>query len=167
MPNHCRVWICFERLRSGWNEAEISVRYVRGGPGWRSRYSDLLQAGRFGDRMPLGARFSAHIQTGLGTLLASCAVCTASLSWDQSDRAVALTTTPPSAEVVERVELYIFFPSWPSWPLVGRIYLTFYSCTELINCTAWFWGASSPLCFVSVTKHFVYYTCSRTQLYFT
>jgi len=60
-----------------------------------------------------------------------------------------VATTPPSAEVIERVELFLFFPSWP---LAGRIYLTFYSCTELINCTAWFWGASSPFCWFNNKK---------------
>ena len=31
-----------------------------------SWYSDSLQAGRAGDRIPVGARFSAPVQTGLG-----------------------------------------------------------------------------------------------------
>ena len=27
--------------------------------------------------------------------------------------------TPSSAEVKERVELYLYFPSGPSWPVIG------------------------------------------------
>jgi hypothetical protein len=36
------------------------------GPGQLSRYSDSLRAGRSGDRIPVGARLSAPVQTGTG-----------------------------------------------------------------------------------------------------
>jgi hypothetical protein len=45
-----------------------------------SRYSDLLQAGRSGDRIPVGGRFSAPVQTGTGAHPASYTMGTGSLS---------------------------------------------------------------------------------------
>jgi hypothetical protein len=44
----------------------------------KSRYSDSLQAGRSGDRIPVGARFSAPIQTGHGAHPASYTIGTGS-----------------------------------------------------------------------------------------
>jgi hypothetical protein len=40
--------------------------------------------------------------------------------WCQSDRGRGIDhTTPSSAEVKERVELYLYSPSGPSWPVIG------------------------------------------------
>jgi hypothetical protein len=47
---------------------KISLKYTSNeeGLGWRSRYSDLLQTGRPGNRIPVRSRFFALIQTGAG-----------------------------------------------------------------------------------------------------
>ena len=60
----------------------------------RSRNSDMLRAGRSGDRILLGVRFSTPIQTGPGAHPASYKMGTGSLSRWKSDRGVALTTHP-------------------------------------------------------------------------
>jgi hypothetical protein len=66
---------------------------------------DSLQAGRSGDRIPVGARFSSPVQTGPGAHPASCTMCT--VTW----RGRGVDQPPPlSAEVKERVEPYLFSP---------------------------------------------------------
>ena len=48
------------------------------GPRYLSRYSDSLRAGRSGDRIPVGARFSALVQTDPGVHPASYTIGTGS-----------------------------------------------------------------------------------------
>jgi len=74
-----------------------------------SRYSDSLQAGQRGDENLVGVRFSALIQTGPGAHPGSYKQATGLSHW-YCGRGVALTTTPSSAKVKERVELYICSP---------------------------------------------------------
>jgi hypothetical protein len=76
-------------------------------------------AGRSGDRILVEARFSAPFQTGSGAHPASYTMGTASfLGVKRPWRGV---NNPPlsSAEIKERVELYIYSPSGSSWLVLG------------------------------------------------
>jgi hypothetical protein len=78
-----------------------------------------LRAGRFGDRNPFRARFSATVQTGPGAHPASSTMGTGSVPGVK--RPVRGVDHPPAsrAEVKERVELYLYSTSGTSWPVIG------------------------------------------------
>ena len=84
-----------------------------------SRYSDPLWAGRSGIESRWEATFSSPVQTGLGapSLLQN----EYRVSFPEVMRPVhGVNHAPPfSAEVKERVELYIYSSSVPSWPVLG------------------------------------------------
>ena len=73
-----------------------------------------------GDRIPVGARFSAPVQTGPGAHPASCTMGTVSFPGVKRPGRGVDHPPPSSAEVGGRVELYLHSPSVPSWPVVGR-----------------------------------------------
>jgi hypothetical protein len=74
------AWSCtFILFRFSWRSAKLSAdALLPYGPGYLSRYSDSLWAGRSGDRMPVGACFSLHVQTDPGAHPASCTMGTGS-----------------------------------------------------------------------------------------
>ena len=82
--------------------------------------SDLLRAGRAGDRIPVRSRFPAPVETGPGAHPASYTMGIGSVSGLK--RLGRDVNRPPlsSAEVKERVELYPCSPSGPLWPVLGR-----------------------------------------------
>jgi hypothetical protein len=82
-------------------------------PGLRSQYCDSVGAGRFGDRIPVGARFSAPVKTGPGA--------PPSLLWNAYSISFSRVNRPGRAfehllpscsEIKERVELYLCSPLW-------------------------------------------------------
>ena len=85
---------------------------------YRSRYSDWLRDRRFGDRIPVGKRFSAPVQTGPQAHPASYTIGTGSFPGAKRPGRGVHHPPPSSAEVKENVQLFIYAPSRPSWPVL-------------------------------------------------
>ena len=120
--------------------------------GQRSRYSDWLQAGQSGDRIPVGARFPAPVQTGPGAHPASCTMGTGSLPGGKSVRGVTLTPHPFQCRGQERVEL-LPLPLWAIQPVQSlsactRVHFTYpyinVSCTFRFEMTLRFATEHTP-----------------------
>jgi hypothetical protein len=82
---------------SFWELTEIRTKYIDNGFKYKlrnRRYSDWLRAGQSGDRTPVGARFSAPVQTGPGAHPASCTIGTGSFPRVKSGRGATLTPHP-------------------------------------------------------------------------
>ena len=80
-------------------------------PGYCSWYSNSLRPGRSGDRIPVGARFSAPVWTGSGVHPNLYTMNTGSFPGVKLPRAGVYYSPSSSAEVKERVELYLY-PLW-------------------------------------------------------
>jgi len=75
------------------------------------------QAVRFRDQILVGARFSSPIQAGPGAHPAPHTM--GSFPGTQQLGHGIDHPSPSSPEVKERVQLYIYSPSGPSWPVLG------------------------------------------------
>ena len=82
------------------------------------QYSDSLVSQLYGDRIPVVARFFAPIETGSGALPTSYG-CRVSFPGVKRPGHGVNHPSPYSAEFKERVELYLYFPSGPLWPVTG------------------------------------------------
>jgi hypothetical protein len=87
-------------------------------------HSYSLGAGRAGDRIPVGKRFSAPVQKGPGAHPASYAMGAGSSPGVTRPRRGVYHPNQSWAEVKERVERNLYFPSEPSWPVLGWILYT-------------------------------------------
>jgi len=67
----------------------------------------------------VGARFFAPVQNGPGAHPAACAMGTVSFLGIKRPGHGLDHPLPSSGEVKERVELYLYSPSWTSWPVLG------------------------------------------------
>ena len=93
-----------------------------GGPGSSVGIVTELRAGRSGDRIPVGARFFATVQTGPGAHPASCTMGTESFPGVNSGRGVTLTPHPILVPLVMKES------SYTSTPPMGRTACTEHQC---------------------------------------
>jgi hypothetical protein len=91
-------------------------------PEYLSRYNDWLQAGRSGNRNPVGARFFAHVQTGPGAHPASCTMGTGSFP-GVTLLGRGADHPPPSSAEVKKEQSYTSNPLWAFRAVTGHLYL--------------------------------------------
>ena len=89
-----------------------------------------------GDRNPVGPRFSAPVQTGPGAHPASSTMGTVPFPGVKLTRRGADHPPPSKRRGHERVRLYLYSPSGPQWPVIGRTSIS--SCGAQTTCIFWF-----------------------------
>jgi hypothetical protein len=110
---------------------KIKVRFIvafdiKSRPTQVSLYSDSLRDGRSGNRIPVRPGFFTPVQTGTGAHPASCTMGTRSFLGVKQPGRVVYHPPPPSVEVTERVELYLYSPLGLPGLLQGDLYLYLY-----------------------------------------
>jgi len=87
------------------------------------RISDSVRAGRYGDRIPVEARFSLSVQNGPGAHPASYSMGTVSFPGVKRPERGVDHAPSSSAEVKQRVQLYLYFPLGLHGLFLGDLYL--------------------------------------------
>jgi hypothetical protein len=106
-----------------------------------------LRVERSGNRISVGGRFSAPVQTGYPAFYT---MGTRSFFPEVKRKRRGFKYPPPcSTEVKESVELYLCSPSGPSWPVLGRTLPLFNSFPLLTTVT----GSQSPFAVCKVLLH--------------
>ena len=81
----------------------------------------MLRAGRFADRIPVGARFSTPVHKSCGAHPASYTIGNGSFPRVKRPGRGFNNPLPSSAEAKERVEPYLYSTYGPSWTVLGRV----------------------------------------------
>jgi len=100
-------------------------------PGSSVGIATELQAGRSGDRIPVGARFSAPVQIGPGAHPASCTMGTGSFPGVKGGRGVTLTPHSLPVPWSRKIRAIPLFPPWAVRPVQSlsackRVHFTFF-----------------------------------------
>jgi hypothetical protein len=114
----CIIW-AWKIIKSNLhrNILHIPTEYI--GPGYLSRYSDSLQVGLSWDRIPVRAKFSAPVQTIPGVHSSFYRIGTGFFPGEKRPKHGVDHPTPSIDNVKDRIELYLWSSSVPSWPVIG------------------------------------------------
>jgi hypothetical protein len=107
--------------------------FALSGPGYLRRYSDWLRAGWSGNRMPVEARFFAHIHTGLAVYPAACKIGTGSFA--EVMRPGHCADHPPLLAPMSRMSGAI--PLLPLWDFGAWYRINFFIFHQHIK-TSWY-----------------------------
>ena len=103
-PKYLRNYLTCNTIYGPVCDAHYSLKHLHTSvSGW---LSDCLRIGRCGKRIPVGARFSAPVQTGPGVHPASYTIGTGSITGVKRPGRGVDHPTPSTSEIKERVELY-------------------------------------------------------------
>jgi hypothetical protein len=112
--NHCCRGKAISFIYSKGVHVTLVIQHATLSVACQQVYSDSLLSGRSGNRIPLGARFSAPVRTGPTSYTMDTG------SFEGKKRpGRGNHTHPSSVEVKERVELYLYSPSVPLWHDIG------------------------------------------------
>ena len=99
------------------------------GPGYLSRYSDSLRTGQFGDRIPVGGEVSPPVQTVPVAHPASLYNGHRLFSPGVKRPGRGVNHPPTSSvEGKERVDVYLYYTSGRSLPVLGRTLHFIFTC---------------------------------------
>jgi len=103
------------------------------GPGSAFGIATALWTGQSGNRIPVGARFSAPVQTGPGAHPASCSMGTRSFPGVKSGRGMTLAPHPLLVLWLWKGRAIPLLPLWAAQPVQSlsactRVTFTFYTC---------------------------------------
>ena len=112
------------------------------------RYSDWLRAGRSGDRISVGMRYSAPVQTGPGAHPASCTMGSGSFPGVKSGQGVTLTPHPLLVLWSWKGSAIPLLPLWAVRPVqslsactrVTFTYTLHVTCFKFYVWMAWWWS---------------------------
>ena len=117
LPSETLVQLAYLPYASNQYNSFVNCMILSQWTGQLNRCRDWLRAARSGDRIMVGARFSAF-QTGPGDHPASCTMGTGSFPGVESGRGVTLTPHPlPMPRSKNGVELYLYSPLGTSWSI--------------------------------------------------